>query len=246
MIAGNRDEFHDRATRAASPWDDPPGLLAGQDLEAGGTWLGVMRDGRVAALTNIRSGAPRKALRSRGALVLEALRFAGPPEEHFLSLVPRLSDYGDFNLLAGGPEGLAVFSSQTGRSERVGPGLHLLSNTSLDTPWPKVTRTKAVLTRLVTTGEPLNFEALFQGLGDRSPSPDGELPETGVGIEMERFLSPPFIVGPRYGTRSSTVVLVGGDGSIEFRERRFLPSGEPSGEVRFALEPSGWREVGRI
>jgi uncharacterized protein with NRDE domain len=158
-------------------------------------------------------------------------------------LLLRLSDYGEFNLLTGHPGALELFSSQTGRSERVGPGLHLLSNASLDTPWPKATRVNAALSSLVATGEPLVVEDVFRSLRDQTPSPDVELPETGVGLEMERFLSPPFIVGARYGTRASTVVLFGENGSIEFCEKRFLPSGEVSGQARFALESSGWSEV---
>jgi uncharacterized protein with NRDE domain len=234
VVGANRDEFHARPTAPAARWPDLPCLVAGKDLTAGGTWLGVTEDGRFAALTNFRDGKAPKADRSRGELVLECLRderldgfFAGLPD--------RLASYGGFNLIAGRPGKLRLFSSRTRRHDAIPPGVHALSNHDLDTPWPKVTRTKEALARLAASSRPFDVEGLFDILSDRTIAPDRDLPDTGVGLALERFLSAPFIVGPEYGTRSSTIAVFRTDGVTELFERTFDPLGKETGTVSLRL-----------
>ena len=236
VVAANRDEFHARPAAPAARWPEVPGLVAGRDLAGGGTWLGVTGDGRLAALTNVRDGMAARTERSRGELVVEALRDERGTAGFLAGLPGRRPLYGGFNLIVGRPGRLRVFSSRTGTSETVSPGTHGLSNRDLDTPWPKVTRTKEALSRLVASPRPLDAESLFEVLSDRTRAADPDLPDTGVGLELERFLSPPFIVGPEYGTRSSTVVLFRADGLTEVHERTFDRLGREAGSVAHLLE----------
>ncbi len=195
----------------------------------------MTEDGRFAALTNFRNGQSLKAGRSRGELVVECLRDEQGPERIFAGLPDRLASYGGFNLIAGRPGTLRLFSSRTGRHGAIPPGVHALSNHDLDTPWPKVTRTREALARLATSSRPFGAEALFDILSDRTTASDRDLPDTGVGLDLERFLSPAFIVGPEYGTRSSTVVLCHAGGRIELHERSFDPAGKGTGNVFLAV-----------
>jgi uncharacterized protein with NRDE domain len=236
-VGANRDEFHRRPAAAADRWPEVPGLFAGRDLEAGGTWLGVTGDGRIAALTNFRDGPARPMPRSRGELVVECLR-ARDEDAALCGLAERAGEYGGFTLLAGRPGRLRSLSSRSRRLEEVPGGIHALSNRDLDTPWPKAVRTRDALSRLVEAGR-FGVEEVFGLLGDRRQAPDAELPDTGVGIALERFLSPPFIVGPDYGTRSSTVVLFFADGTVSFAERSFGPDGQETGRVLARLGTSG-------
>ena len=235
LVAANRDEFHARPTAKACAWPDAPGVFAGRDLEAGGTWLGVTNEGRLAAVTNYRDPGAPKGTRSRGELVTGFLRSPLDAPLFFEALAGCSSDYGPFNLLAGDASSVHVFSSRTGRGERLAPGIHGLSNHLLDTPWPKVKGTTEGLAKLLARGEVPSVDRLFELLNDETRAPDAELPETGVGLDMERFLSPPFIVGPSYGTRSSTVLLFYADGRIEFCERSFDAVGKLDGEVSEAV-----------
>ena len=238
-VGANRDEFHARPTAPAARWPELPGLAAGRDLTAGGTWLGVTDGGRVGALTNFRDGIAAPARRTRGELVVEALR-DGRGEAGFLAALPgRLHDYGGFNLIIGWPGALRLFSSRSGRDVPIPAGVHALSNHDLDTPWPKVTRTKEALDRLAASSRPFDAEALFEVLSDRVPAPDGELPDTGIPRDLERFLSPPFIVGQEYGTRSSTVLLFRADRVTELSERTFDRLGRETGTVSLLLGAGG-------
>ncbi len=226
ILAANRDEFYDRPTRPAGFWEDAPHVLAGRDLQIGGTWLGVTRQGRMAAVTNYRDPASVRAeAESRGILVSRFL-LENTPSEAYLRKVERKKDaFNGFNLLAGDRDGLFWFSNRGKEVRPVPPGVHGLSNRLLDTPWPKVrrgiTRFKAAIGGPETEIE----ERLFSLLTDRHRPPDGELPETGVGLEWERILSPIFIQSPVYGTRSSTVILAKPDGQAVFVEQTFLPGG---------------------
>ncbi len=234
-VAANRDEFHARPTAPAAPWPDFPGLVAGRDLAAGGAWLGVTEEGRIAALTNFRDGMAAKRERSRGEVVVEALLDERGESGFLAGLRGRLDRYGGFNLVLGRPGSLRLFSSRTGKSEPIPPGVHGLSNHDLDTLWPKVTATTGALSRLAASSRPFEAEALFEILSDRTTAPDRDLPDTGVGLALERFLSAPFIVGPEYGTRSSTVVLFRSNGETELVERTFDPRGRETGTVSWRL-----------
>lgn len=231
VFAANRDENYDRPSRPAGFWHDAPRVYGGRDLERQGTWLAITLDGRLAAVTNFRDGAVKKeAPRSRGELVARFVREGPDPRAYLEDVSRRAGDYGGFGLIVGDLEQLWFGSNRGGAIEPIAPGVHGLSNHLLDTPWPKVRRGTERLRRLLGAGESELREALFALLGDRTPAPDSELPDTGVGLERERELSPPFIAGERYGTRASTVLLVGHDGETLFVERRFGPRGVPLGD----------------
>jgi uncharacterized protein with NRDE domain len=247
VLAANRDEHHARPAAPASWWAE--GWLAGRDLEAGGTWLGVTRAGRWALVTNIRepdrrdTGAP-----SRGALVTRVLGAATPPRESLAEIVANAAAYNGFNLLAGDTSSACWGSNRSAATHALSTGIHGISNAVLDAAWPKVARTKAALAAWCALGE-TDVEALFAVLADRTRTPDAELPSTGVSLDWERRLSAPFIVGGDvgYGTRASTVVALGRDGAARFVERTFDPAGRKVGEVAFgfALAAEGTRAAQR-
>lgn len=236
VVAANRDEYHARPTAAAAWWDGS--LLAGRDLEAGGTWLGVTRRGRFALLTNVRE--PHRVDRnapSRGTLVPDVLRDAAPIADALDRARARGARHNGFNLLAGTADTAAWTSNRAERVVVLAPGVHGLSNALLDAPWPKVLRTEAAVTAWLAQDHD-DPEPLFDALADRGTAPDHELPATGVPLEWERRLSAPFIVSDGYGTRSSTVVTVDRAGCVRFVERSFDAAGNLCGEVehRFDVE----------
>lgn len=236
VLAANRDEFRARPAAPAGPWSEDPDVLAGRDLAAGGTWLGVRRGGRVAALTNVRDPAahdPRK--RSRGELVSGFLLSpASTAAGWAVEVAARAGDYNPFHLLVADRATLAVVSGRTGDVRPLGPGLHAVSNGDLDAPWPKMERSRRALAALLAEGR-TDEEALFAMLADAERAPDGELPDTGVGLEWERVLSAPFIATEAYGTRSSTLVFRGPEGALRLAERTFGPDGRAEGTVRFSI-----------
>ncbi|MGH7580669.1 MAG: NRDE family protein [Gemmatimonadales bacterium] len=237
IVAANRDEFYDRPTAPAGFWDDAPAVLAGRDLKAGGTWLGIDRRGRFAAVTNYRQGRREaSAERSRGHLVRDFLTTAIGAAETIERARADAALYNGFNLIVGDARELLYFSNREGRARTLEPGVYGLSNHLLDTAWPKVTSTKSALGALLS-GDPSELIAgLFALLSDRSQPADEELPRTGIGLQWERLVSSAFVVSSRYGTRSSTVVLVGRDGGGVFVERSFGPEGRLSGERRFTFD----------
>ncbi len=211
VLAGNRDEFFQRPTAPANWWEDHPQVFAGRDLEGGGTWLGVTREGRFAALTNIRAPAERREdVRSRGMLVADYLTGTASPEEYIAKLSAETDNYNGFNLIVGTPDNLIWYNNRDKEDDRNGqllaPGIYGLSNGSLDTSWPKVVRTKAQFASLLCQGAPR--DAYFEMLSDTTRASDCRLPKTGIDIEWERALSAVCIDLPTYGTRSSSVVQV--------------------------------------
>ncbi|MBU2053419.1 MAG: NRDE family protein [Proteobacteria bacterium] len=233
VLAANRDEFYERPAAPAAFWDDAPELLAGRDLKEGGTWLGITRTGRVAALTNYRDPATlKKDAPSRGNLVSDYLRGRETPEDYLRRLESRAGGYNGFSLIVGDADDLFYFSNRGGRRPLT-PGIHGLSNRLLDTPWPKIERGKRAFEALLEENrEPLP-EELLDLLAERMRPPDELLPETGVGLEWERILSPLFIESPVYGTRSSTVVMIDRSGGVTFVERVFNGGNEPRTMARF-------------
>jgi uncharacterized protein with NRDE domain len=232
VLAGNRDEFHDRPAAAAGWWDEA--TLGGRDLRAGGSWLGAQRSGRFAVVTNYREPLEEgRGPRSRGELVTAYLAGSDSPESFAHSLSARGRHYGGFNLLIGSPDALVYVSNRDRGPETLAPGVYGLSNHLLDTLWPKLRRTRQRFEALLPAGAPTT--ELLQILADREPAADGDLPETGIGPEWERLLSAPFIVSPRYGTRCSTVIRLTEDGEMDFTERRFDASGDCTGESSFAF-----------
>jgi len=219
IMAANRDEFFNRPTKAADWWDDCPDVYAGRDLQEGGTWLGINRQGRFAALTNIRNGQPRRAdLRSRGELVASYLDSEQSAEDYLAKVQQTADHYNGFNLLIGDGEHVFWFSNENGSEAlQLQPGIYGLSNGSLDTPWPKVVRAKAQFSSLLCQSAP--DDAYFDMLSDTTHASDNRLPDTGVSLEWERLLSPICIESPDYGTRASTLLKVHGAGSAELHER---------------------------
>jgi uncharacterized protein with NRDE domain len=236
VMAANRDEYHARPASAAAWWDAT--LLAGRDLEAGGTWLGMTRAGRFALLTNVRE--PHRIDRSapsRGALVPAVLTDPSPVPDALAIARERGARHNGFNLIAGSADAAAWTSNRAERVVELAPGVHGLSNALLDAPWPKVVRTEAAMSAWLVNAHD-DPEALFAALADRTIAPDAALPSTGVPLEWERRLSAAFIVSENYGTRNSTVVTIDRAGHVRFVERSFDARGALCGEVdhRFEVE----------
>lgn len=222
VAAANRDEFYDRPAAPAHWWHDHPQVCAGRDLRGGGTWLGINRDGRFGALTNIRAPEERRSdAPSRGALVADYLKGSASPLEYIERLRQGADDFNGFNLLVGDEETLIWYSNRAHDDPRNGqplqPGIYGLSNDRLDAPWPKVVRTKAQFASMLCQGAP--EEAYFEMLSDTTRASDCRLPKTGVSLEMERLLSAVCIESPNYGTRVSTVVHVQADRAVALNER---------------------------
>jgi len=221
ILAANRDEFYARPTGPVSRWSGGSGIIAGKDLEAGGTWMGLANNGRFAALTNFRNPKMIKndAL-SRGFLVSNFLEEKNnSPEDYLVHVAAQKNLYNGFNLLAGDTEDLYYFSNHEGVVRKIEPGLHGLSNHLLDTPWPKVEKGKKYLERLIDSECFENHEKIFAFLEDSELPPDQLLPETGMGIDWERILAPLFIKSEIYGTRSSSFLLVNYDNKGIFAEK---------------------------
>jgi uncharacterized protein with NRDE domain len=235
VLGANRDEFHARPTAYAARWDDAPHVIAGRDLQAGGTWMGVTDGGRFAAVTNLRNPAdraPRPRPRSRGALVADFLRGNDAPGDYAHEVARRADAYQGFNLLLGAPGELWYVATRAPQPMRLAPGLYGISNAALDTAWPKIEIAKSQLRAALV--EPNPESAVLRLLSDRATAPDAALPDTGVGLTWERALSPAFIVTPDYGTRASTYVALK-DGRFRFVECAFGPGGVPLSVQRFAF-----------
>lgn len=232
LIAANRDEYYARPTRALAPWPEHPQLLAGRDLEAGGTWLGLTRNGRFAAVTNVREDPTRGRQHSRGELPTGFLLGDASAADYAAAAQARGALYAGFNLLLGDGGGFYYCSNRNGRApRRLGAGVYGLSNDTLDTAWPKVESGKSALRDLLR-GEP-DPQALLALLMDRARAPDTLLPDTGIGLERERLLSSRFITSELYGTRASTAVLVDESGLATICEQNFSAGGEPGERVRY-------------
>ena len=232
LLAANRDEFYERSTAAAAFWEDHPEVLGGRDLQKHGTWLGVTRSGRFAAVTNFRQGvAQKKNAPSRGALVSNYLLGKEKPGDYLQRLQQHAAEYDGFNLIVGDIKEVYYCSNRGGKMQKLAPGLYGLSNHLLDTPWPKVERGKKQLIRLFSAPQPPSVEALFVILADRFVPEDKELPNTGIGLEWERWLSSAFTASAEYGTRSSTLLFIHSDNRVELIERSFKRAGAEGGTV---------------
>ena len=234
LLGANRDEYHQRPSAPAGHWREAPQVLAGRDLKAGGTWLGVTSEGRFAAVTNYRDPRQQRPdVRSRGELAGAFLTGADTARNYARSAHALRGAYNPFNLIVGDAEECWFVGSREREPLAMKPGLHGLSNASLDTPWPKVERSRRMLDQALASIDP--EQALLAGLADRSQAPDRELPDTGIGLELERHLSPPFIVGEQYGTRASTVLTIRTDGGIRLVEQGYGPGGVPGERAEFEV-----------
>lgn len=233
-LVANRDEFHARPALPAQAHADAPGVYGGRDLEKGGSWLLVSGQGRFAAVTNVRAGRqPEGAARSRGDLVDGFVKSTLGLDDFIEILSARAMEYGRFNLLLGDGDRLLYAGNHPRfRVEAVSPGLHAVSNGDLDAPWPKALRVRDALASWLDDGRAaegrIDNRALFDALRDTRRPPDADLPDTGVGLELERLLSSPFIVGENYGTRASTIVLADSSGTW-LHERRHGANGVDEG-----------------
>lgn len=238
VIAANRDEAYARPAAPAAFWADHPEIFAGRDRELGGTWLGLNRNGRFASVTNFREGgSARSAPRSRGRLVSDYLTGIDSPTGYLERVRREAEQYNGFILLVGDLDTMYWYSNRGPDPQVVAPGVHGLSNHLLNTPWPKIRRSREVVKALLHAPEAELAGSLFALLADRSPAADEELPDTGVGRERERELSPVFIAGEHYGTRASTVMLVHRSGEVFYAEKSFGSRGVPLSTVqeRFQL-----------
>ncbi|RLC52275.1 MAG: hypothetical protein DRI23_03165 [Candidatus Cloacimonadota bacterium] len=222
IFAANRDEFYHRPTEQANFWKDHPELLAGKDLQAGGTWMGITKNSKFAAITNyrdlrnIKDDAP-----SRGLLTLNFLLGDQSAEEYCNSLKNNLTNYNGFNLILGEIDNLFYFSTHKEQLQKLKPGIYGLSNATLNVPWPKVEKCKEVLGKILEQDEIHPWE-LISLLSDTLTAKDDKLPDTGVEPELERTLSPVFIQSPDYGTRCSTALLIDNKNNVRFVEKTFF------------------------
>ena len=231
IVATNRDEFYERHTRSAHWWEDYPQILGGRDLQAGGTWMGINRNGRFAALTNYREpGVQVPNAPSRGDLVKDYLTAQQSPEAYLESIEPQ--SFNGYNLLLGNPDELWYSSNRGAEVQKLSPGIYGLSNHLLDTPWPKVKKGINYLEDFLSSEE-LNPQKAMEFLSDANLAPDEILPQTGVSLEWERLLSAMFIRSPKYGTRASTLILMNYENQVRFYEQGFVP--ESSEEFQFQI-----------
>ena len=237
VLAANRDEFHARPAQALHWWNDGVRMLAGRDLQAGGTWLGIDDSGRMALVTNYRDPAiPRPDGVSRGTLIGEFLGGRADAVGFAHATASRARQFSGFNLLAMEHECLAYVTSHPEPEVRMlAPGVYGLSNRQLDTPWPKLLRTRERFEQELANDHP-RPGVLMRVLSDRMTAADELLPDTGVGLEWERRLSAPFIVSDNYGTRCSTVVLIGNDGIVTVEERSHAADGGVTTRIRISYQ----------
>lgn len=236
LLAGNRDEFHARPTAALAHWEASPHVLAGRDLQSGGTWAGADAGGRVAVVTNVRDPAIRiPGAPSRGQLAAGFLQSPDGATHRATGVLVAAEAFAPFNLLlADAADCEYVSNYPTPRRITLAPGLHGLSNGDLDEAWPKTMALKERLAAWVSA-ERDEVDTLWSALADETPAPDDRLPDTGVGIDVERRLSPAFIRGERYGTRASTLIAIDHAGHGWISERRFGPDGVFEGETTLRI-----------
>ncbi|MYM63488.1 NRDE family protein [Pseudomaricurvus sp. HS19] len=251
IVAANRDEYYQRPTDNASLWQPVPGgetVLSGRDLQAGGTWMGVRANGRFAAVTNIRNGHINSDRpRSRGQLVLDSL-LSPDAAAHLQQLQSQAAQFNGFNLLSGSADSLWYSSNidtfgsdagqrQQGANRELAAGVYGLSNGLLDSPWPKVERSRQGLLQCLQrdwSNPAARCDELFDLLADASAAPVAQLPQTGIPLEREIQLSSAFIHSADYGTRASTLALFHRRHGWQFIERQFNEQGI-SGEQSWQL-----------
>ena len=238
VLAGNRDEAFARPADALGRWADAPAVVAGRDREAGGTWLGATDDGRWSVLTNVRDPLhPRPARRSRGRLPSDFLSVSRSALDYATRVHARRDAYDGFNLIVGDRRQTAVVSTRDAAVTLLGPGVYGLSNDRLDTPWPKLVRARHLL-REALADDPVPHERLLDLLDDQEPAPDADLPDTGVGLALERVLSPIRIVAGEYGTRVSTALTLDPSGGGRITERTWARSGAAQATRTVTLSPA--------
>ena len=232
LLIGNRDEFYQRDATTAHFWSEDSNILAGKDLSAGGTWLGLNKQGKLATITNyrdlnnIKQGAP-----SRGKLTLDFLQNDNSGKEYLEQIMPKADQFNFFNLLLYDGEELCYFSNVTGKYQTLPPGIYGLSNHLLNTSWPKVEKAKDALWKYLRYNTDI-----FSAFADTTLANDAILPDTGVGLELERKLSAMFIHFENYGTRCTTLLKIDYDSNLEFQERTFNEGQKKGEDALFQFE----------
>ena len=235
IVAANRDEFYERPSSPFEFWEDAPQVLAGRDLKEGGAWLGITREGKFAAITNYRDPAALKTdAPSRGKLVGNFLTGSESAASYLEKISRQAHKYNGFNLICGDNKDVFVYSNHAAM-QKLEAGIYGLSNRLLDSPWPKVLKGKKALAAAMTEKGADLETALFTILANRKVAPDSKLPSTGIGLDWERLLSSIFIDSPNYGTRSSTVLLIGKNKRVRLVEKVFDGKPEPWIESRFSF-----------
>lgn len=218
-LIGNRDEFYARPASMATRWDDRPQIIGGRDLQEGGSWLAISPGRGVAAVTNVRQGVPQARPLSRGSLPVQ---FLEAPNEFLERQGDDFANYRRFNFIGFVPGQAAYRSNADGlMAKALDPGLHHLSNATLNAPWPKSLALREALDAWLAAGQFDDYDPLFAALRDTRCAPDEKLPDTGLGIERERALGSPFICTPDYGTRTSSILLLDRSFRGVLIERRF-------------------------
>jgi len=238
LLLGNRDEFRSRASATAKPWEEDSRVVGGRDLVAGGSWLAVRTDGRWAAVTNVRSGLPATAPRSRGWLVRDFVLGDASPREFVAALHADVEGYGPFNLAVGDREATWAYGSADLTPRELDAGVHVISNGRIGVHWPKTERLQQRFVEEISSGRGADDAHLFDLLIDEQQPSDQDLPDTGVGIELERLLATVFVRGSeQYGTRASTLAYFTDDGGVALRERTFGPKARIESDARWCLAP---------
>jgi len=228
ILAANRDEYYQRPTLPLAFWEDEPNILAGRDLEAKGTWLGISLNGRLGALTNFRDTAPPdRNAPSRGSLVTNFLAGTAKPKQYLQQIRATGHRFNGFNLLVGDRENLYYYSNRGSDIHPFTPGIYGISTCLLGTQWPKISKGTTEISKLLSAHEEILPEDLLKLLQDRSCPPDDQLPRTGFNRERERMFAPLFIQSEGYGTRASSVILITYTGKVTFIERTFEPNQPP-------------------
>lgn len=240
VLAANRDEFYRRPTSPMHWWHDQE-ILAGRDQLSGGTWLGVTPSGIVTAVTNVREASQPPGAKSRGELPIKALT---PDLDNLESrLCQDRMAYSGFNLVRlAGNSGWYFSNRDSHPGRHLHRGIYGVSNHLLQSPWPKLVKLRRELAQLLAPTAAPNADTLhnelLERLQDNTPAPDSMLPDTGVGIATERFLSSPFIASEDYGTRATTVVTINGTGEVRVTEQTWLERGRPGERLRFCWQKS--------
>lgn len=237
VVAANRDEFHARPTAQAAFWGEQPAILAGRDLECMGTWMGITRTGRFAAVTNYRDPDDlRDKAESRGMLVSDFLAGDVSSESYVEAIAAKKGAYRGFNFLASDGIDMIYYTNRSGPPRRLAPGLYGLSNHLLDTPWPKLVRARERLEHAMRPRPAV--EPLFALMADTAPAEEGEMSRGDIDPARARMLSATRIVSDTYGTRSSTVLLQAGDGNVTYAERAYDRDGGELDTVRYEFRLS--------
>lgn len=235
ILAANRDEFYERPTKVADFWEDHPSILGGRDVRASGTWMAINRAGKFSAVTNYRDLQNiNPEAKSRGELPVNFLMGEHSAETYLKQLHQEADEYNGFNLLTYDGGEVCHYSNYEGKVNRLSSGIYGLSNALLDTAWPKVEKLKKRFSEIISTD--VNHEALLDLLVDPSLADDDQLPDTGVGYDMEKMLSAICIKSEKYGTCCSTILTISTQGEIKFTERSYPVGGRKEGQVSFTLK----------